>query len=116
MQKRLASSSILEVVIAMVVIVMVLGISLMIYSNVMRMSLSSRQLKAQFILSQAMMEVQAGQTDERMVIDDWQVKSEIKPYQQGGQLSVVHLTAFDPEEVKVAELTKILILSSSVHE
>lgn len=106
---KLPASSILEVVVSMVIIVMVMGISLMIYSNVVRQSLSARQLKAQFLLQQAMLKADAGSLKETEVVDQWQITQEIKPYEFGVRLVSVHLSAYDDSHNLIAETNKVII-------
>ena len=93
----------------MVIIVMVLGISLMIYSNVVRQSLSARQLKAQFLLQQAMLKAEIGTLEETQVIDEWQITQDIKAYETGTRLMSVHLSAYDDNHTLIAEAFKIIV-------
>jgi Tfp pilus assembly protein PilV len=108
-KQRIAASSILEVVVSMVIIVMVLGISLMIYSNVVRQSLSARQLKAQFLLQQTLLKVDNGSLEQTEVVDQWQINREIKPYEADTRLILVHLTAYDEQHNLIAEIRKVMI-------
>jgi len=106
---RLAASSILEVVVSMVIIVMVLGISLMIYSNVVRQSLSTRQLKAQFLLQQGLLKIDNGSFEQTDVIDQWQITRDIIPYKADTRLILVHVTAYDEGHNLIAEIRKVMI-------
>lgn len=106
---KVAASTILEVVIALVVIVMVLGISLMIYSNVMRLSLSGKKLKAQFVLQQVMLRESAVGNDLAHSANEFSIEQEVLPYGTTGRLRLVHLTAYDENHEKVAELKKVII-------
>jgi type II secretory pathway pseudopilin PulG len=106
---RLAASSILEVVVSMVIIVMVLGISLMIYSNVVRQSLSARQLKAQFLLQQALLKIDNSSLEQIDAVDQWQIIREVKPYEADTHLILVHLTAYDEGHNLIAEIRKVMI-------
>jgi Tfp pilus assembly protein PilV len=109
-QHRLIASSILEVVVSMVIIVMVLGISLMIYTNVMRQSLSARKLKAQFVLQEAMIGAEAETIDKTQIIEGWEVRQDTYPYEAESDLIVMHLTAFDEDHNQIAEIRKVILL------
>jgi hypothetical protein len=106
---RLKASSILEVVVSMVIIIMVLGISLMIYTNVMRQSLSSRRLKAQFLLHQQLLKVKPDAVDMTLTIDDWQIEQKVSIYEEGSPLIQVHLIAFDVDHYQIAEVRKVIL-------
>ncbi|WP_158829369.1 PulJ/GspJ family protein [Mucilaginibacter lacusdianchii] len=108
---KVAASTILEVVVAMVVILAVLGISMMIYANVMRLSLSGQKLRAQFVLAQAMTQLEAGAEigNTEDTADGWQMEKAIVPYEGSGNLLRVHLTLYDRNHEKLAEAYKIII-------
>jgi Tfp pilus assembly protein PilV len=109
---RVSASSILEVVVSMVIIVMVLGISMMIYTNVMRLSLSVKRLKAQFALQQVMLKIGRSANDQQQPAptNELTIEQEIKPYEAGTTLQQVHLTAYDGNHEKIAELNKVILL------
>ena len=111
---RLAASSILEVVVSMVIIVMVLGISLMIYTNVMRQSLSQRELKAQFLLRQAIQWAELHPDETLKTADGWQIEQQITPFEAEANLCHLYLTAYDEDHNRIAEIHKIII--RSLHE
>ncbi len=106
-QTKVNASTILEVVVSMVIIILVFGIAMMIYANVVRMSLSVKKIKAQAILQQTLL--QAEQTNDRstqsLMIDEFRIEQEIKPY---GNLADIHLTAYDANQEKIAEVEKII--------
>ncbi|MBS7562777.1 hypothetical protein KHS38_00025 [Mucilaginibacter sp. Bleaf8] len=108
---KLTASSILEVVVSMVVIVMVLGIAMMIYTNVMRLSLSERRLRAQVRLQQAMLELEHplsyGAKEDNN--EDWTIEKDILPYEGNARLQEVHLVLYDERHEKISEIRKIVI-------
>lgn len=108
---RVQASSLLEVVVAMVVIIMVLGIALSIFTNVMRSSLSVRQLRAQAVLEEAMQaaEYNAGQAAPDTLAKGWKVEQETQSYGEGGRLTQVHLRLYDGNHELIAELRKVII-------
>jgi Tfp pilus assembly protein PilV len=106
---RVTASSILEVVVSMVIIVMVLGISLMIYSNVVRQSLSAKQLKAQFLLQQTLLQVEQGASKDIEVVEQWQIVKEVKPFESGTRLAEVHMKVYDENHNLITEIHKVII-------
>jgi Tfp pilus assembly protein PilE len=109
--KKVRASTILEVVIAMVVIILVFGIAMMIYTNVMRMSLSVKKLKAQAILQETLLiaEQNTKNSNQTLTVGDFRVEEEVKTYQNDNHLSEIHLTAYDANQQKIAELQKVII-------
>jgi Tfp pilus assembly protein PilV len=109
--RKVQASTILEVVISMVIIVFVIGIALMILSNVLRLSLSVKQLKASSILQQEMEKVKALRTvsDEVLQINDWRVEKTFKPFSLGGSLLEADLAIYDQNNVKITELKSVII-------
>jgi type II secretory pathway pseudopilin PulG len=108
---KVGGSSILEVVVAMVVIVMVLGIALMIFGNVTRSSLSVKQLRAQAILNRqmALMADSGEQGMADTVASGWKLLKEAQPYSGGGRLQQVHLSLLDENQDTIAQLRQVII-------
>ena len=107
--QRLRASSLLEVIISMVIIVVVFGLAMMMTANITRGSLSTKKIHAQFILKSALMngEGQKEWVSKTVLIDSVTVEQEVKPYNTG--LLEVHLTAYDTNNEKMAELRKVVI-------
>jgi hypothetical protein len=107
---RIKASSIIEVVIAMVLIVFVLGIALMIYTNVLRFSLSAPQIKAGFLLQQILIqeENKSHISDQHIQLEEFSVEEQLSPYINTGLIDI-HLTAFDINHQKLAEVRKLII-------
>ncbi|MDB5090871.1 MAG: hypothetical protein JWR09_4865 [Mucilaginibacter sp.] len=110
LKRRLPASSILEVIVSMVIIVIVFGIAMMIYTNVLRLSLSVKKLKVQALLQQTMLKAERSteNTTLSVIIGDFRIEQEIKPYQDNAGLTEIHLTAFDANQQKIAELQKVI--------
>jgi Tfp pilus assembly protein PilV len=110
LNERVQASTILEVIVSMVVIVVVFGIAMMIYTNVLRTSLSVKKIKALAILNQAMLKAENNpeSVTQSLTIDDFRVEQEIKPYSTNNNLTEIHLTAYDQNQQKVAELEKVI--------
>src|SRR5258708_16254399 len=90
------ASTILEVIISMIIIVVVFGIAMMIFTNVSRLSLSAKKIRAQAILQQAMLKAEqsTGNTNQSFTVDDFRVDQEIMSYNGKRDLTAVDLTAY----------------------
>ncbi len=108
---KVNASTILEVVIAMVIIIMVFGIAMMIYTNVLRLSLSAKKIKAQAILQEIVLKSEQTKdfSTQSITIDDFRVEQEIKPYLNDTLLNEIHVTAYDGNQQKITELQKVII-------
>lgn len=108
---KLKASTVLEVVISMVIIVVVFGIAMMIYTNVTHMSLSGQKIKAQAVLTKIMKDAEAtGQPlEQEMTIDDLTIESSIKHDVQNDQLLEADLKAYDENHQLLAELRQLII-------
>jgi len=107
------ASTILEVVIAMVLIVVVFSIAMMIFANVTSSSLSVKKIRAQAILNETLLNAEkTGNTvSQSLNVEDFRVEQEIKPYNQISQLYDIHLTAYDGNQQKITELEKVVLIS-----
>jgi len=103
-------STILEVIISMIIIIVVFGVAMMIFTNVNRLSLSAKKLKAQAILQQALLQAEQANdhTDRTITVDDLIIKQEITPFENESGLSIITLTAFDPNHEQIARLKKVI--------
>ena len=111
LKKSVRASTILEVVVSMVIIVIVFGTAMMIYTNVMRMSLSVKKLKAQALLHETMLNAEHTALNVTQTINrgDFRIEEEIKPYKDNTVLTDIYLTAYDRNQQKIAELQKVII-------
>jgi Tfp pilus assembly protein PilE len=107
---KIKASTIMEVIVSMVIIVVIFGIAMMIYSNVLRMSLSVRKLRAQALLQETLFnaEHQTANITQTINTDDFRIEQEIKPYAGNSSLTDIHLTAYDQNQQKIAELEKVI--------
>ncbi len=108
---KVRASTILEVVISMVIIVFVIGISLMIFSNVMRLSLSGKKLQANALVQQELLRSANGGyiMDSTYQANHFRVEKTIKPSELGKNLIIVNVTAFDVNNVQVVEAKSLII-------
>lgn len=108
--KRIKSSGILEMVIAMVMIITVLGIGLMIFTNVTRFSASLPKIRAGLVLQQLMLQEEKGEGkgDENVRFEDFSIVQEHLPYPLNSRLQIIRLTAYDLNHKQLAELKKVI--------
>jgi len=107
----LEGSTILEVLISMIVIIVVFGIGMMIFGNVTRASLSEKKMEAESVLQQRMLDIEASNDSLSTTIqgNDLRVEQKISQYGDNAHLSLVQLAAYDNNQQKVAELDKVII-------
>jgi Tfp pilus assembly protein PilV len=105
------ASSIVEVLISMVVIMVVFGIAMMIYSNVMQSSLSVKKLRAQAVLNQTLKadESSANVASTSFTVDDLSIQQTIKSYGDENNLTEVDLAAYDANGKELITLHKVII-------
>lgn len=108
---KLPASTIPEVVVSMVIIIVVFGIAMMIYTNVMRMSLSVKKVRAEAILQEQMLKTRmSGKAAEQVVkLEDFRIEQDIKQVDGEPGLSEVTLTAFDENNLQTARVMEIII-------
>jgi hypothetical protein len=95
----------------MMIIILVFGIAMMIYTNVSRQSLSGQKLKAQAILAQIMKEMGKAEqsANQESIIGGFTVERSLKPYAKNGRLLQIDLIAFDQNNQLLAELHQLII-------
>jgi len=108
---KLKASTILEVLISMIVIMVVFGIAMMIFTNVTRSSLSDKKLSAEKALNEQLLndEKSAGLVTQTLTIDNFRVEQTVQPYNGDNSLTRIDLAAYDEGQQKIAELHKIII-------
>ena len=108
---KVKASTIVEVLIAMVIIVVVFGIAMMIYANVTQSSLSVKKIKAEAVLNEYLQnaEKSTGNTTQSFTIDSLRIEQTIKSYNAEKSLVEIDLVAYDPNQKRVAELHKVIV-------
>ena len=107
---KVKGSSILEVIVSMVVIVVVFGIAMIIFSNVMRYSTTEKELMAKALLQEALIkeENRTADTLQSATISGFRIEKEVRGYPGGLSLTEIILTAYDQNHQKVAVSQKII--------
>ena len=108
--KKVNGSSLIEVVVAMVIVVAVFSMGITIYSNVLKSSVSIKSVYAKSVLSQLLKQSSASAqlgnktfTHEGLII-----KKEVSIYNNQPSLKEVHLIALDEKQGKLAEIRKVV--------
>ncbi|MEN0052360.1 MAG: hypothetical protein AAGC65_01760 [Mucilaginibacter sp.] len=107
----LRASSLTEVVIAMVIIMLVFGIAMTIYANVIRLSLSVKKMRAQAALEEALSgAINTGKAENHTEqADGYRIEQTVQPYGTAPGLIVIQLTAIDDQQQPIAKLQQVLI-------
>jgi hypothetical protein len=110
-KSRIRASSLLEVIISMVIILLVFTMAMMISANVMRSSLSVKKINAQAVLHELLGKAEQDKeaSTNSFMIDSLRIDQVVKPYNETPALLEIHLIAFDTNQEKVAELQKVVI-------
>jgi Tfp pilus assembly protein PilE len=108
---KVNGSTIIEVLISMVVIMVVFGIAMMIYANIIPSSLSNKKLKAEALLSETLVndEKLGNNTSLSFTVGEIRIEQQVQDYNSNQNLQEIDLTAYDAGEKKVAELHKVII-------
>ena len=111
LKAEVKASTIMEVIVSMVIIVIVFGIAMMIFTNVLRLSLSAKKIRAQALLQETLLNAEHNpeNTNQSFTVDDFRIEQVAGPYQQNSSLTLIQLTAYDQNQQKIAELQKVII-------
>ena len=106
---KVRASTLLEVVVSMVLIVVVFTIAMAIYSNVLRLSLSVKKLRAGAVLSGLALKADSGSTAITQTFNDGglRIEQQVNNYQGENGLQQVSLTAFDEAGLPLDSVKKI---------
>jgi Tfp pilus assembly protein PilV len=110
-KSKLAASSIIEVLISMVVIMVVFGIAMMIYANIVQSSLSVTKIRAQAILNQTLQadETSANSSSTTFTVDNLNIEQTVKNYNNEPNLTEIDLAAYDANGQQLITLHKVII-------
>ena len=114
--KRLKSSSLIEVLVSMVIIVIVFSIAMGISTNIFRLSLSFKKLKAQASLNRLLIQLEKKPphvTQKNFIFDEISINQVVTKYLNSDNLKVIHLTALDENKEKLGEVKKIVYEESA---
>lgn len=111
--QKLSGSTILEIVISMVIIIVVFGIAMMIYGNVFRLSPAVKGIRAHAILQDRLLKInEIGFSEDNTAsvqTEEFRIETTISPMEQEPELRQLTLTAFDENQQQVAQVRQIII-------
>jgi len=107
---KLPGATLLESLVAMVIVLLSFGIALMIYVNVANSNNSPRRLNAYLALTEALVETieDSAFTDEELKKETLTIVKTVQPYGRSKTLIEIHLEARDLNGQVVAVLSKIV--------
>jgi len=108
---RVEAATILEVVVALVILVIISGIALTVFGNVVRSSISVKKIKAEAALQDLLVQTESESDYTRLSVTSGDLKliREIKPFEPDPAVSVLQLSALDANGLEVATLKKLVI-------
>jgi type II secretory pathway pseudopilin PulG len=107
----LQATTITEVVIALVIIVVVFGMAMMIFANVTQQAISTKKIRAAAILRAVLLKADQSHQlpQEAFNQDGFKIIPVIKPVEVEPGLSELHLTAYDENQQEIAKIAEIMI-------
>lgn len=115
LNKTLKAATLVESLIAMVIIIITLGIATMIYSNVLDSDKQRKQLKAIFLLKQELIKTKTEKTflDSEEQINDWSLKKVVKRFDQTENLYCLSMSVLDAEGKTIAVKNELVIVTDN---
>ncbi len=112
---KLEGSSLLEVIIATVVMMIVMGIGTMIYSNVVNSSYTFQKKKADLLLNEKAIDTKINHKlfNEETEVDNFTIKREVSKYQNTDDIYIINLKAFNNEEKLISERKELLLVNEN---
>lgn len=107
----LPAATLIEVVIAMVIIVVIFGMAMMIFANISGQALSAKKIRAAATLQGILVNIEQSQKlpEAPFNQDGIRIVPEIKPVDNEPDLSELHLTAFDENQQEITNVQEIMI-------
>jgi len=108
--ERLKASTILEVIISMALIMIVFSIAMGIFANVQRLSLSQKQIHAQAVLKEVLLQAEQlpDITKQTLTVEGISITEEITIYNNNSTLHQVVLVAYDGNQEKIGGLKEVV--------
>jgi len=105
------ASTLVEVIISMIIIVVVFGIAMMIFTNVTRFTTSAKEIRATAALKDLLLTDEQAKTisSQSLTVGDFSIEETVSSYNNQDNLILLQLTAFDQNRQQVAALQKILL-------
>lgn len=106
---KLKASTLIETMVAMVILCLVMGTAMVVFINATSSSISFDKVKAGFLVNNAMEQTHNTQSfvDEELEIDQIKLIKTVTAYGSNNDLVLIEIKAFNPEE-------KLLAVSKSI--
>jgi Tfp pilus assembly protein PilV len=111
LKSKINASTIMEVLVSMVIIMVIFGIAMMICANVMQSSLSLKKIKARAILNDRMADIELNHDtlSKTLQVDDLRIEQVTHQYGNHIGLMQIDLNVFDPNQQLISEVHKIIL-------
>jgi len=108
--RKARASTIIEVLVSMIIIMVVFGVAMMIFANVTRSGGSELKVRSAAVLHEVLLEDEkAAEVSARTFnLDSLRIEQQVKNYNGDGSLQEVDLAAYDPNGQKTAEAHQII--------
>jgi len=115
-KRRIEASSLIEVITAMVIISIVLGISIQIFFNIQKstQSLADEKVKVQMINIANESILNSNWEDSLVQFQGWNISKEMIPYSKNGNLKVLRIIASDTHTEKYFEIKYLIVASNKL--
>ena len=110
LRDKIEGSTLLEVIISMIVIMIIFGITLTIFTKVIYSTTSASEIRAKCILRDLLEKQEEAKdvSSQSITTIDFTIEETATIYNNQGDLVLVRLAAFDQNNKQVAELLKII--------
>jgi hypothetical protein len=115
LKKKLKGSTLVEVIVAMVIILTCLGIALTIFTNLSRDVNDELRILAEIRINTLANEtkIKNDYTDVNLEFDNLKIQRSILPYPGKARLKILYIEAFTPMDKKIAEYKEIVSIKNS---
>jgi len=112
------SATIIEVILALVIIMLTMGIALMIYLNITNSKYTMQKFNAHLLINDISINIIKNKKylDEVIEKKELVINKSIIPYKGIPNLSVLHLAVLDKHKKKLAERKELIVTSDAKHE
>ncbi|MBO9702110.1 MAG: hypothetical protein J7604_18015 [Sporocytophaga sp.] len=109
---KIKASSLIEVVVAMVVMVITFGVGMMIYHNILRSGINLQNVKAEMLLSRIAEETVRSKSyfDEDIKEGELIVRKKVGKYQNSTSLLQLEIQVYSKEEKLLAEGNNLILV------
>ncbi len=113
LNQKLMASTLIESLIAMVIILVCMGIGILIYSNVLNSDKQRLELKAILVLNEEVMKVKKEHPiiDQEKKVGEWRIKQTLQLFEQTENVFKLNLVIIDALGTKIFERNELILLN-----